>query len=55
MPITEIKDIATYNNIQLVNKIKKLRSKFDKLSDEEREYLEAMKKEAWKRGIDEVS
>ena len=55
MPITEIRDIVGYNNLQLVNKIKKMNSKANELSNEEKEILEAMKKEAWKRGIDNIT
>lgn len=54
MGVKEVKDIITYNNLQLRNKIKKMQSKIDKLTDEEKRLLDELKKEAWKREMDGV-
>ena len=54
MSIVEVRDVETYTNLQLRNKINKMLMKIDKLSDEEKKLLETMKKEAWKRGMDDV-
>ena len=54
MGVKEIKDITSYSNLQLRNKIKKMQSKIDKLTDEEKKMLDELKKEAWKREMDEI-
>jgi len=54
MGVKEVKDIVTYNNLQLRNKIKKMQSKIDKLTDEEKKLLDELKKEAWKREMDGI-
>ena len=54
MSVKEINDVASYNNIQLRNKINKMQMKFEKLSEDEKKTLEVLKKEAWRRGMDDV-
>ena len=54
MGVKEIKDITSYSNLQLRNKIKKMQSKIDKLTDEEKKLLDALKKEACKREMDDI-
>lgn len=54
MGVKEIKDITSYSNLQLRNKIKKMQSKIDKLTDEEKKVLDKLKKEAWKREMDDI-
>lgn len=53
MGVKEVKGIADYNNIQLRTKINKLLQKGDAVTPEEKEKLELLKKEAWRRGMDE--
>lgn len=52
MAIIETKDISTLTNAQIKNKIKKLKGKSNKINNEEKELLEKLIKEAWRREID---
>lgn len=52
MAIKESNDISTFTNAQIKNKIKKLKGKSEKINSEEKELLEKLNKEAWKREID---
>ena len=44
-------DVLAYTNVQICNIIRKL-SKKKALSEEDKEKLEILKKEAWKRGLE---
>ena len=54
MGVKEANDISSYNNIQLRNKINRMLQKIDKLTEEEKVFLEQLKKEAWRRGMDDI-
>lgn len=54
MGVKEVRNVLGYSNIQLKNKINKLKMKYDKLTGDEQQELEVLKKEAWKRGMDEI-
>ena len=54
MRVKEANEISSYNNLQLRNKINRMLQKIDKLTDEEKALLERLKKEAWRRGIDDI-
>ena len=54
MGVKEANEISSYNNLLLRNKINRMLQKIDKLTDEEKAFLERLKKEAWRRGIDDI-
>ena len=52
MAIKESNDVSTLTNVQIKNRIKKLKGKSEKMNSEEKELLDKLNKEAWKREID---
>ena len=54
MGVKEIKDVSSFSNMQLRNKINRMMMKIDKLTEEEKAQLQELKKEAWRRGMDNI-
>ena len=54
MSVKEVRGVADYNNMQLRAKINKLMQKGDNVTPEEKTKLDQLKKEAWRRGMDDV-
>ena len=54
MGVKEANEISSYSNLQLRNKINRMLQKIDRLTEEEKAFLEQLKKEAWKRGMDDI-
>ena len=54
MGVKEANEISSYSNLQLRNKINRMLQKIDRLTDEDKELLERLKKEAWRRGMDDI-
>lgn len=54
MGVKEANEISSYSNLQLRNKINRMLKKIDRLTEEDKELLEQLKKEARRRRMDDI-